>query len=274
MRLILTDLDGTLIDHHTYSAEAARPALAAARVAGVPIVPCSSKTLAEMRQLAVDLDLAPAPLIVENGGAIWFPPQWPRLPPGVVAGLAGLAGGAVLVLGARAEWLRPRLALVAAATGLTVRGFTEMSEAEVATRTGLPPAAAAMARQRQFSEPFVCEAGEPDLPALDAAARQVGARVTRGGRFFHLTGPSDKGAAVRVLLATGAHRSRSLGLGDAPNDLPMLQAVDDPVIVPQPSGLHPDLLQALPAALHAPSPGPTGWNAVVLRWLSATIDHA
>ena len=52
VRLIFTDLDGTLIDHHTYSAEAARPALEAARAAGVPVVPCSSKTLAEMRLLA------------------------------------------------------------------------------------------------------------------------------------------------------------------------------------------------------------------------------
>ncbi len=271
MRLILTDLDGTLIDHHTYSAEAARPALAAARAAGVPVVPCSSKTLAEMRQLAVGLDLAAAPLIVENGGAIWFPQQWPRLPAGVVA---GPDGGALLVLGARAESLRPRLGLVAAALGLTVRGFSEMSDAEVATRTGLPPAVAKMARQRQFSEPFICEAEGPDLRALDAAAREVGARVTRGGRFFHLTGPTDKGAAVRVVLATGSGRTRSLGLGDAPNDLPLLLAVDDPAIVPQPGGLHADLRQALPTALHAPSPGPTGWNAVVLQWLSATADAA
>ena len=64
MRLILTDLDGTLIDHHTYSADAARPALTMARGQGVPIVLCSSKTLAEMRVLASRLELSPAPLIV------------------------------------------------------------------------------------------------------------------------------------------------------------------------------------------------------------------
>ena len=34
MRLIITDLDGSLIDHDTYSAEAAWPALDAARAAG------------------------------------------------------------------------------------------------------------------------------------------------------------------------------------------------------------------------------------------------
>ena len=81
-RLIVTDLDGTLIDHHTYSAEPARPALEAAVRAGVPVVLCSSKTYAEMAILVRTLALAPAPLIVENGGAVWFPRDWPSLPHG------------------------------------------------------------------------------------------------------------------------------------------------------------------------------------------------
>jgi mannosyl-3-phosphoglycerate phosphatase len=269
MRLILTDLDGTLIDHHTYSSDAARPALAAAQAAAVPVVPCSSKTLAEMRGLAASLGLIPAPLIVENGGAIWFPGTWPRLP----AQATPLPeGGSVLALGPRVEWLRPRLDELAASLGLHVRGFSGMDDAEVAGRTGLSLAAAAQARQRQYSEPFVCDSEAPDLTILDDAARRLGARVTRGGRFFHLTGHADKGAAVRVVLGTCPAGTRTLGLGDAPNDLSLLAAVDDAVIVPQSSGgLHPDLVRALPAALHAPAPGPVGWNAMVLQWLDEPV---
>jgi predicted mannosyl-3-phosphoglycerate phosphatase (HAD superfamily) len=60
----------------------------------------------------------------------------------------------------------------------------------------------------------------------------------------------------------------TLGFGDAPNDLPLLQAVDEPVIVPRPDGTpHPDLVTALPHARVAPAPGPAGWNEVVLDWL-------
>ena len=152
MRLIFTDLDGTLIDHFTYSADAARPALEAARGQGVPIVPCSSKTLAEMRTLAIRLSLAPAPLIVENGGAIWFPDEWPAVPE-AATGAAG--GGHLLVLGMSAEALRPKLATVATAVGAQLRGFSSMTDAEVAERTGLALEVATLARQRQFSEPFV-----------------------------------------------------------------------------------------------------------------------
>lgn len=268
MRLILTDLDGTLLDHHSYSADAARPALEAARAQRVPIVPCSSKTLAEMRALALRLTLAPAPLIVENGSAIWFPDAWSTLPERAVR---GTDGGHLLVLGMTAEALAPMLETVAAATGVEVRGFSRMTDAEVVERTGLSVGVATLARQRQFSEPFVCSSGAVDLADLDAAARQVGARVTRGGRFFHLIGVTDKGAAARIVCGTCPPGTRTLGLGDAPNDVTLLRAVDDAVIVPQPGrGLHPDLVAALPSALHAPATGPEGWNAAVLAWLDRT----
>jgi len=272
VRLIVTDLDGTLIDHHTYSADAARAALEGARVAGVPVVPCSSKTLAEMQAVAGRLALAAAPLIVENGSAVWFPDAW-SVQPSVWGGRPTIpyAGGQVLVLGVDAEWLRPKLAAVAAAAGVDVRGFSRMTDEEVARRTGLSLEVATLARQRQFSEPFVCESGAGDLPALDAAARTIGARVTRGGRFFHLIGPTDKGDAVHVVRATCQPGARLLGLGDAPNDLSLLLACDDAAIIPQPAaGLDPDLVRALPAARHASDPGPSGWNAIVLDWLERT----
>ena len=46
--LVFTDLDGTLLDHDSYSFEPARPALARLRSAGVPVIPTTSKTLAEV----------------------------------------------------------------------------------------------------------------------------------------------------------------------------------------------------------------------------------
>ncbi len=269
MRLIVTDLDGTLIDHHTYSADAALPALAAARARRAPVVPCSSKTLAEMRVLATQLALQPAPLIVENGSAIWFPDTWTCVPE---AAEPWESGGRVLVLGVRAGALRPLLTAVATSVGADLRGFSAMTDVEVADRTGLSLDTAALARARDFSEPFVCVEGDVELARLNDAARTRGARVTRGGRFFHLTGLSDKGEAVNVLRTTCGPGARLLGLGDAPNDISLLLATDDAAIVPRPShGPHPDLVAALPAAIIAPAPGPAGWNDVVLAWLSRDV---
>lgn len=270
MRLIFTDLDGTLIDHHTYSAEPALGALAACRAAGVPVVPCSSKTFAEMWALTRTLDLEPAPLLVENGSMVWFPPAWPAVP-STAGPMPGDAGGWRVVLGSTAAALAGTLPSVARAVDRTLQPLSGMSIDEVAARTGLAYDVARMAKAREYSQPFLVEGPDVPLTALDEAARACGARVTQGGRFFHLLGATDKGGAVGVVRATCPTGHRALGLGDAPNDLALLRAVDDPAIVPQPgTGVHPDVLRAVPQARRAPVPGPAGWSVVVLDWLSET----
>ena len=70
--IVFTDLDGTLVDHDTYSYEAAKPALAALREQSVPLIFCTSKTRAELEEYVNELDIA-HPFISENGGAIFIP---------------------------------------------------------------------------------------------------------------------------------------------------------------------------------------------------------
>src|SRR4051794_3392531 len=70
--LVLSDLDGTLLDHTTYAFDAARAALERLRDARVPLVLCTSKTRAEVEPLRAALDNA-HPFIVENGGAVYVP---------------------------------------------------------------------------------------------------------------------------------------------------------------------------------------------------------
>jgi mannosyl-3-phosphoglycerate phosphatase len=49
--LVITDLDGSLLDHHTYSWQAAEAWLARLEEHEVPLVICSSKTAAEIMPL-------------------------------------------------------------------------------------------------------------------------------------------------------------------------------------------------------------------------------
>jgi len=266
--VVFSDLDGTLLDHDTYDWSPARPALEALQRRGIRLVLCSSKTRAEMRQLARAMDLD-APLIVENGGGIWLPPSWPHpLPPSATPA----DDGWVVRLGADAGALAAALPAIARTVGTALRGIPSMTVEELADRTGLSRERAALAMQREFSLPFVSDT-PVTVDALDEAARAHGLQVTRGGRFFHLLGPSDKGRAVRLVADwLGAPvTDATLGFGDALNDLPLLQAVAIPVIMPRPDGTpHPALVDALPHARIAPAPGPAGWNAAVLAWLAAT----
>jgi mannosyl-3-phosphoglycerate phosphatase len=70
--LVVTDLDGTLLDEQSYRYDASLPAVRALQALKIPLVLCSSKTKSEMEFLWRELGLSD-PFICENGGAIWFP---------------------------------------------------------------------------------------------------------------------------------------------------------------------------------------------------------
>ena len=66
---IVTDIDGTLMDHN-YDMT---PALATIRMLqelSIPIIPCTSKTASEVRDIRSKIKLKD-PFIVENGGAVY-----------------------------------------------------------------------------------------------------------------------------------------------------------------------------------------------------------
>lgn len=262
--LVFSDLDGCLLDERTYRWDAARPALEALRSRGVPLLLCSSKTRAEMETLAAGLGLA-WPFIVENGGALVIP--------GGPAKGGAYDGGTheprVVVLGTSADLLMGAMQEIGAEIGARLRAFADLSASEIEELTGLSGPSIDLARRREFDAPFLVD---PDaLDAVASAAEARGLRVTRGGRFFHLTGPTDKGRAVLELLrlypANGSARV-SVALGDSPNDQPMLEAVDRPIVVPRSGGeCDAALVSGLAGAERAPAPGPPGWNEAVLAVL-------
>lgn len=61
--IIFTDLDGSLLDHDTYSHRAADSTLAKLHQMNVPVVPNTSKTLAELKEFNQQLELD-APFII------------------------------------------------------------------------------------------------------------------------------------------------------------------------------------------------------------------
>ena len=254
--LVATDLDGTLLDETTYEFDAALPALAELRRREIPVVLASSKTRAEMEPLARLLGLR-APMIIENGGALLLP--------------SGDDAYETATFGLDAVALAIALRAMSREIGSRLVGFSSLTSAQIARLTGLGIGAAALAGQRDYDEPFLLD-DERLLAPLQASATRRGLRITRGGRFFHLTGNADKGMALRALLSRWAgtdQPAETVGLGDAENDLSLLQAVDRPILVPGKSGrVDAVLASTLPAAECAPFPGPAGWNAAILTVLA------
>ena len=264
--IIFTDLDGTLLSEETYAPGPARPLLERCRLAGIPVIFCSSKTAAEIIALKKDLHNTD-PFIAENGGAIYIPRESPLTLPETVR---DMGNHAVIEIGAPVSALRRALKAATGKTGADVRGMGEMTTEEVCRLTGLKEVQAGMAMKRAYDEPFILTSGNPEY--LEEEIRRLGYTMTRGGRFFHILGGSDKGKAVQILSSL-YHACfgtiQSLGIGDAENDLPMFKAVDLGFLVKKPSNKWAEV-PALPHLTRVDGIGPQGWAQPVSRLLCET----
>jgi mannosyl-3-phosphoglycerate phosphatase len=268
--LLVTDLDGCLLDEETYAFDDARPALRALAARGVPLVLASSKTRAEVVPLAEALGLR-SPLIVENGGALLVPRG---LLSRRVAGALGLGGYDVVGLGLTRRALVAVLGDIAVETGTRVRAFSSLSPTEIQRLTGLSHLAIRRAQRREWDEPFLAEA--PAIDAISDAARRRGLRVVQGGRFLHLTGAGDKGSALGLLLdllAADGRSFRTAAVGNSAHDLSLLERVDWAILIPRATGdIEATLAARLPAARRAQQAGPSGWNDAVLALLGEPAE--
>lgn len=261
--VVFTDLDGSLLDHETYSYENARAALELLRSRQIPLVFTTSKTRPEVEALQADMGIR-EPFIVENGAALFFPDGYDGLPMDV-----GFPRPPYRVIQLGAAYGEIRKFLCSLEAGFNIRGFGDLDAEEVGRLTGLPPQQAALAMQREFTEPFIID-DESKITDLQPIADARGFTIVRGGRFYHLIGANqDKGRAVRlavsVLSSKADEQPVTVGLGDGANDIPMLAGVDIPILIPQLDGSYEDV--DLPNLRKASHPGSRGWNEMMMAVL-------
>lgn len=254
--VVFTDLDGTLLDHHSYDWTPARPAVAELAARRVPLVLASSKTAAEIAPLHAELGLGDTPAIVENGAGVWSP---------------GDVGADV------DDYDRLRAALAGLPPGLRAgfRGFSDMTAQEVAQITGLAPVAAERARRRAFSEPGVWTGDDETRRAFLSALAEEGVAARQGGRFLTLSLGATKADRMGE-VAAGLGATLTLALGDAPNDVEMLETADYGVIVRNDDGpgIPPLASETTGHVTRTRAPGPAGWNTAVLDFLQTHAEEA
>lgn len=253
--LVVTDLDATFLDH-SYSWDEAKPAMARLRELGLPLVLNSSKTVAEMKNLAMELGLQ-SPLVAENGGLLAIPND--RTGDYSVQ-IKGLPRNEILEV---AHGLRSQM-------GYKFQGFADWSDQELAERSGLSIIQSQRSLARLATEPFLWEDSESlRLEFADQLSIQ-GIRMLRGGRFWHLMGASDKADGSASVLKYYQELEpdtewQVIALGDSANDTAMLEAADIAVVIPHSDGAH--ISPKAPRVVHAPFPATKGWNAAILSLL-------
>ena len=268
MLVVFSDLDGTLLDRHSYSFEAARPALDLLRTLAVPLVMCTSKTRAEVEAWRVRLDNG-HPFIVENGAALYVPRDYfaCQFDPAVLRGEY-----AVIEIGRRYPEIVGILQAASRESGCRVRGFHAMSVEEISSACGLPVDQAVLAKRREYDEPFEILDGDPQ-PLLQAIDKHKG-RWSRGGRFYHVHGNNDKAHCVNLLTHYYERSFQqpivTVGLGDGLNDAGFLNSVNIPIILASPHT--PELRALVPRAWVLELGGPVGWNTAIIKILKDQLS--
>lgn len=253
--VVFTDLDGTLLDHSDYSFEAARPALNALHSSAIPLVLATSKTAAEVAELHAVLELGDAPAIVENGAGVFRPD--------------GLKQAGVREADKKYQEIRTALNLLEPELRAQFVGFGDLDSAEISNLTGLSLPASRLAKERCFSEPGLWSGDQTQLDKFRQSLFAKGIHCRRGGRFLTLSFGRTKADALKS-IAKELEATHIIALGDAPNDIEMLEAADTAFIVKNEHGAQIDRLAGEETGLvkRTDQEGPTGWNKAVLSVLA------
>ena len=262
--IVITDLDGTLLDHTTYSFCEAEDALGLLREKGVPLILCSSKSRAEIEVYRKKLSNN-EPFISENGGAIFIPEGYGDLK----CEFDKIEDGYLVIeIGSEYQTLADAFEKIKKRAGINIKSITEFTIDEIVWLTGLSGEEAFLAQKREYMLPFIIYGGEDDVRIIKDEILSLGLNYTEGARFVHLMGGNDKGKAVKIL--TDIFKKNypeteitTIGLGDSLNDLPMLEVVDKAFLVKKEAGNYEERIMVEGLA-YADGIGPVGWNKAVL----------
>ena len=258
--IIFTDMDGTLLDHHTYSHAEADDMLSQLKEAKIPVIPTTSKTFEEVIELRKQIGLS-GPFIVENGAAIHIPNGFFKQKP---ANTQWFNGYWVRQFCSKKQYWLSLLKRVERDFSGMFTHFSAMSIEEIIAATGLSYEDAERAANRQYGEPVLWKSDEQSKQQFIKALTSIGAKPLQGGRFIHVSGDCNKGSALQWLVAEHVRQNpgvtcKSIALGDGQNDVAMLEVADYSVRILSPVN-EPPVLDKKDNVLTSTKTGPAGWT--------------
>lgn len=252
--LVFTDLDGSLLDHGTYSFAPAQSALDRLKSQDIPIILTTSKTYAEVVDLQKELGIDD-PCIVENGSAIYM---------GSSGFSHALALGDAQIFGRSYHSICTFINQLPNNLRPFITGFADLSTEQVAEVTGLPIEKAEKAKNRLASEPFQWTGAPEGLQELEKLLNAQDMALLQGGRFYHMVSKVDKSLALDWLTkkAKSVYNTvdfHTVALGDGPNDEKMIASADTGIVIANPDGVALTIKGAFGKIKYPKAPGPAGW---------------
>lgn len=258
--LVVTDLDGTLLNHHSYALDAAQDAILVLQKKNIPVILNTSKTYSETITIRQQLGVTD-PFIVENGSCIYLPKnQFDKQ-----AGTTSRDDYWEIVMGASQKTISSVLKKIKLNDKHCIR-LSQCSVKQVVSLTGLSEEQAPQAIAREFSEPLIWKTDEASLNTFLQQLELNDLTTLQGGRFLHVIGNCDKGRSTKRLIECYANTAENnmikiVALGDSANDAAMLSVADISVIVNSPSNHQ--LRKLVTPDIQTKGHAPEGWKEAI-----------
>ena len=235
-KVLFTDIDGTLTNILTGEYSSSKDIIETLKQINVPIILCSAKTMAEQELIRQELGIV-EPFVVENGGAVVVPTEYFDQSIIPEEHFRRVGNYLVVQLGEPISVIRQKLKALREDSNLKFLTVGDLSIEKLSNVTHLTQHKAKLMANRMFAE-TILSINRDDLPDFKRRACSLGLRVIYGGQYMDVTGGNDKGKAVRFLIDSFRKKYGEnitfFGIGDSPNDAPMLNEVDVPMLVQRP----------------------------------------
>ena len=252
---VVSDVDGTLMDH-SYDLSPAKETIKKLQNLSIPVILCTSKTAAEVRVIRKELNLTD-PYIVENGAAIYG------------ESLEKVNGE--IILGIEYEFLEEILNFISKEIDYKLIPLNNLTDQEATKLTGLKGHSLNLMRDRHWSMPFL----NPPIyfeEKIKICCKKFKVDIFKGNRMSHLLSTnSNKGKAINALKKySNIDNIEIIGLGDSPNDLPLLLNSDIRIVIPGIDGPNLNLLDLLKDFEFrlASEPNGYGWKNEINKLIS------
>ena len=244
---VVSDVDGTLMDH-SYDLTPAKETIKILQNLSIPVILCTSKTAAEVKVIRKELNLMD-PYIVENGAAIY--------------GESLKKVNGEIILGQTYEILEEILNFISKEIDYKLIPLNNLTDLEATQLTGLKGNSLNLMRDRHWSMPFL---NPPNFleEKINICCAKFKVDIFKGNRMSHLlSANSNKGKAINALKKySNIQNIKIIGLGDSPNDLPLLLNSDIRIVIPGIDGPNLKLIDQLKdfEFILASKPNGYGWK--------------
>ena len=227
---VVSDVDGTLMDH-SYDLSPAKETIKKLQKLSIPVILCTSKTASEVKVIRKELNLTD-PYIVENGAAIY--------------GESLKRVNGEIILGIKYESLEEILNFISNEIDYKLTPLNNLTDQEATQLTGLEGNSLNLMRDRHWSMPFL---NPPSFieERIEICCKKYKVDIFKGNRMSHLLSiNSNKGKAITTLKKySNIQNVQIIGLGDSPNDLPLLLNSEIKIVIPGENGPNINLIDRL-----------------------------